>query len=173
MSESKHVHHGPNSLVWGAHPCVDQTGKYKIKPSLIGYEDLLCQLAEYLDDIDQRLGSQSTATEPDHSYEEQWTGRWDRTDPDGPKKIYVKTINSGGLLDNALKTIPHNIDSLKEVIRLYGRAVRGPQTIVLPCPDGTGDASLTVNDGNIRINCRADFTGFTKSQVTIKYTKNE
>lgn len=176
MSESNHTHHGPNSLVWGARPCNEQDHKYKLSPDLISYEELLCQLDKHLRDIDSRFENQSSS-EPDLSFEEQWTGRWDRTDPDGPKKIYVKTVDFGMLPNNSNKYVPHNINGLRKAIDMkgFGHLLGTSTYYTFPNadPESKYNIWLHISPGD-QINIK---TGIDRSNVqawvTIYYTKNE
>ncbi|UQZ88815.1 hypothetical protein C4J81_06210 [Deltaproteobacteria bacterium Smac51] len=186
MPESNHNHHGPNSLVWGARPCIEETDKYPLRPDLLSYEELLCQLTKHLRDIDQRIETQSSGAEPDLSYEEQWTGRWDRTDPDGPTKIYVKTVACGTAPADAFqRTVAHGVVDLKVIVDLKGIFVtEGTSRVTLMCSThplhASFGTSLYATKTDIIVSASVSGSGGSttwlkndKMIVTLYYTKNE
>ncbi|UQZ88319.1 hypothetical protein C4J81_03495 [Deltaproteobacteria bacterium Smac51] len=180
MSESNHSHHGPNSLVWGARPCAEQDHEYRLNPDLISYEELLCQLDRNFKDISRRLGNQTSVTEPDLSFEEQWTGRWDRTDPDGvARKIYVKTIDCGSMPNDSHKDVPHNIVNLRSILNINGfmRSVQPPYFHNRVFPFAAVNSMISVDVVRVaeilQFQCRGDYSLYTIWRATLEYTKNE
>ena len=173
MSEFKHAHPGHNSLVWGARPCNEESDKYQIKPGLVGYEDLLCQLAVHFRDIDQRLESQPAGNEPDLSFEEQWTGRYDRIDPDGlSRKIYVKSFRYSSTVTTTMEIkIPYDIPEIRRITAIKGVFEDG--VFCDPLPPGPDHAALFwtrySESSIILVNARAGETYY----MTLEYTKNE
>ncbi|UQZ88317.1 hypothetical protein C4J81_03485 [Deltaproteobacteria bacterium Smac51] len=116
----------------------------------------------------------------DFSYEEQWTGTYDQTDPDGPKKIYVKTIDCGKLVTGGKKNTPTGIENIKECLEIRGRLVLpSSYTAALPHINGNLNGSHNVSilwlvkENAIMINIDIDAWLNTFARVTIYYTKNE
>ncbi len=179
MSESTHAHQGFNSLAWGAQPSVEETDRYPLKPNLLGYEELLCLLARHFRDIDQRLLQQQPQAPMslNISFTEQWTGSYDETDPEGPKKIYVKTIDCGAVAQNTEKIIAHGINGLRRVIHVSGRfgtanGVPGgfPFCFTNPFYPTVSQACMLINFEAVRIITQVVTA---ESRATIWYTKNE
>ncbi|UQZ88314.1 hypothetical protein C4J81_03470 [Deltaproteobacteria bacterium Smac51] len=118
----------------------------------------------------------------DISFDEQFTGAYDRTDPDGPKKIYVKTVDCGELPDKSTKSVAHNIQSLRAIKKLHG-IVESPYDNVtffeLPHAyplHADNNIALYVSGINVAIRTGQVMSvshGGAKVFVTIYYTKNE
>ncbi|UQZ88320.1 hypothetical protein C4J81_03500 [Deltaproteobacteria bacterium Smac51] len=123
------------------------------------------------------------ASEPDLSYEEQWTGRWDRTDPDGPRKIYVKTMDCGAVPNSTTPTdevLRHNIDNIYKIIGIddYIRDMNSGRLYGLPLITNHGAVTVQrvcVSLENVAMRTSTIAVGLSNARfyVTIYYTKNE
>lgn len=106
-----------------------------------------------------------------YSTDEQMIGYW----IDG-KPLYQKTVSCGALPNATEKTIPHNIQNINEIVSISGVAIHTNGSTI-PFPDiTTGSTKRNVrcvvrNGTDILISSESDSGAFTKSYVTIKYTK--
>lgn len=116
----------------------------------------------------------------DISYEEQWTGFYDRTD--GDRKIYVKTVDYGWLstactsANPFLKRVPHGIVGLRTVYHVSAMLITSGGFAPLPQPS-IFNASASFNIGvfpqEISISNGVDRSATHKAMVIIVYTKDE
>lgn len=109
------------------------------------------------------------APEQSYSLEEQLTGG---TWIDG-KPIYRKTINCGVLPNNTTKNVPHGITNIGSVINIYGVATSGDKAMSLPyvATSSTYCVSVYRDESTIAIQTASDRTEYTKTYVTLEYTK--
>ncbi len=119
-----------------------------------------------IDEINTKLTSLTT-----YSTEEINTGKkW----IDG-KPIYRKVIDCGALLNNTIKTVAHNISNLDFVIFLNGTSYSSTTGNYFPLPYVADSLQAIVKiwatDTNIYLQTTADRTDYTKTYVTIEYTK--
>lgn len=117
----------------------------------------------------------------DISYEEQWTGHYDRTD--GNRKIYVKTINFGELAGQVTENqaydnkVPHRITGLRKVWHLSGvytapnTAGWGSITFVWPFADTRKAISLQCSKSSVMV-CNGYDLRNHHAVVTMVYTKD-
>lgn len=113
----------------------------------------------------------------DFSFEEQWTGKYDLTDPDGPKKVYVKTIDCGTLTNPGStqtdKSTPHGIDGLKAALSIGGIMTNSAGVRFIPLTYASGkSATMFVDDGLVTVRYISDWLGW-QAKVTLEYTKND
>lgn len=112
----------------------------------------------------------------DFSYDEQFTGAYDRTDPDGPRKIYVKTIDCGLVGSTGEKAIPTGIADLKNVLYVFGAAVDSTHAFPMPAFNSSLAASRAItaiwftSTNTINIYAGTNWSGY-KAHVTVYYTK--
>lgn len=115
----------------------------------------------------------------DISYEEQWTGFYDRTD--GDRKIYVKTVdygslaNAGTIANPIVKSVPHGIVGLRKLYYLLGTSAGNNGIYVSlsyasPWSFG-GTMSLGATSTGVHITNDGDRRDRT-AVVTLVYTKN-
>lgn len=108
--------------------------------------------------------------EQSYSLDEQLTGG---TWIDG-KPIYRKTVDCGALPNSTKKTVAHGINNIDWVVAIHGTAHADPN-IFIPLPFPTSATSYIVqldcNGTSVVINTSNDFSLYTKSYVTIEYTK--
>jgi len=112
----------------------------------------------------------SIGSDTDYSTEEKIVGTW----IDG-KPIYQKTIDCGGLPNNSTKEIAHGISNLDFIVHSFGITKRTSDGLCeqIPSPN-TNDSfasELSITPSVIYITTHSDRTSFTKSYVTIQYTK--
>ena len=123
-----------------------------------------------LHDADGEIIYPQTISDMDYSTSEQDTGcKW----IDG-KKIYKKTIDCGALPNATGKTIAHGIANFGTLIKLEGGATSpGYNWMPLPYPDQTtaGVVGVILNAANVYIFSGENRSQYTKSYVTIYYTK--
>ncbi len=119
----------------------------------------------------------------DLSFDEQFTGAYDRTDPTGPKKIYVKTFDCGttpargGFEMNP----PHGIQNINRVLSVGGFFINQERTVQIDLTHPGGNQAyggILVANEKISIYYRDPATatggvGNCKVLVTLEYTKNE
>lgn len=106
---------------------------------------------------------------PKYSTTEQVVGEW----LDG-KPIYQKTINFGALPNNTTKNVAHEISNLDYVVEMYGVSSDGSIQACLPYvnPASLSNAvSIKINGSNIQIVTASNMSTFTKTYITIQYTK--
>ena len=105
-----------------------------------------------------------------YSTEEQVVGTW----IDG-KPIYRKVIDCGALPNATAKEIPHGITNLDMIINMYGTSIN-TSNIGITLPFATTTPSVCVdlhyNMTYVRIVTGTDLSNYTKTYVTIEYTKN-
>ena len=117
---------------------------------------------------------QNTITNPSpeqsYSLDEQLTGG---TWIDG-KPIYRKTISCGALPNTTSKTVAHGITNIDWIVDIYGTAATDSGSfILLPHNDYVAqfDVSLNCNANSISIVTTQNQSVFTKSYITLEYTK--
>lgn len=89
--------------------------------------------------------------------------------------LYEKTVNCGGVPNSASKTVAHNISNLDNIIEIKGVAIR-ENTAWYPLPfnnvsNVNANIAIDVNATNIVIRTAIDYSVFTQSYVTLRYTK--
>lgn len=91
------------------------------------------------------------------------------------KQVYQKTVDFGGLPNDAEKTVAHGIVGLDTVIDFWGEASNGTSVwIPLPytSPGGLTFQIRAENDAtNIIVRPGSDRTSLTESHFTLLYTK--
>lgn len=90
------------------------------------------------------------------------------------KTIYKKTVDCGTLPNNTSKDVAHNISNLDTIINIQGVSIAGSGRVMpLPMVGGTAqyDVTMDIYAGNIELTTFADRTAYTKTYVTIYYTK--
>lgn len=122
-------------------------------------------------------GGQPAQAGFDRSYEEQWTGGYDRTD--GDRKIYSKTIDCGSAASVGIFNTPLNIPNLRNVwiVEGWGLGVfnGGSSVYALPHAANANDpirATINMDLKAVRIWTHIARTSL-HCYVTVKYTKNE
>lgn len=107
---------------------------------------------------------------PKYSTTEQVVGEW----IDG-KPIYQKTVDFGALPNATTKNVPHGISNLDYIIEVYGVSSDGGSIQAnLPYvnPASLSNAvSIKINGSNIQIITASNMSTFTKTYVTLRYTK--
>lgn len=88
---------------------------------------------------------------------------------------YVKVVDCGALTNNTTKTVAHGI-SLVGLLSIKGISLNPTNGTTIPLPYvGTGGinymVSMFVNLSNIYITPQSDYTGYTKTYVTLEYYK--
>lgn len=87
--------------------------------------------------------------------------------------LYEKTISCGALPNTSTKTISHGITGLKEV--LYGEGMAIKTGAFKPIPYMWNSINSVIafefTDQYIYINTTADYSSYTESYVTLRYTK--
>ena len=108
-----------------------------------------------------------------YSTDEMIVGKW----IDG-KPLYRKTIDCGALPNATTKLIAHNIENIGEIVKISGTATNPSAGRTLPLPHVTLTTSstsshvkLVVTSTDIQIDASINLTIYTKSYVTIEYTK--
>ena len=107
-----------------------------------------------------------------YSTTEHVVGKWiDESD------IYEKTIETGALPNATIKNIEHNIENIGYIISIDGTATNGTIHLTLntPVPGGGGSIlpiSTYATATEIRINTQSDYSAYTTSYVTMRYTKS-
>ncbi len=121
----------------------------------------------------------------DFSFDEQFTGAYDRTDPTGPKKIYVKTFDCGTTPATGPFRIehPHNLQNINRIISATGSFIGSGGSKCQAIGHGANekyqaDTCLLINAGLIcaiytNVNTASPWVGNCKILVTLEYTKNE
>lgn len=89
------------------------------------------------------------------------------------KPLYRKTINFGALLNNAEKEVEHNINNIETVVKIYGFTTTGVLTFPIPLASTTPTSSIYCFEryGKITVGTGSDRTEYTKTYMTIEYTK--
>jgi hypothetical protein len=105
-----------------------------------------------------------------HSTSEQNTG-WNWIDG---RKIYVKTVSTGGFPNATSSSTAHGITDLNEVIYLHctGKTASDTQ-MTLPRSYSTESTDISVGSTNIVIETTTDRSTYTSSFTTLYYTKDE
>ena len=104
-----------------------------------------------------------------YSTDEHVVGKW----IDG-STLYEKTVVCGALTNAGWTVKAHGISNLKDVIYIGGTAIASTNTIPLPYTRTDNviyQVRVYVNGGNIEIGTGADMTAYTKTYVTLRYTK--
>lgn len=147
-----------------------QSGDYTA--NMIGYNNTTSGLSAT--DIQSAIDELASNPAGDnYSTSEHVVGTW----IDG-SVIYEKTISCGALPNNAQIDIAHGISNLGAVISIDGIAIRpgtNYRSVPLPCVDPsdvTGNVYIAANDTNVIILDAANWSAYTSSYVTIRYTKN-
>lgn len=104
-----------------------------------------------------------------YSTEERYGGKWiDGSD------WYYKTVVCGALTNAGWTVKAHGISNLKDIIYIGGTAIASTNTIPIPYTRTDNviyQVRVYVNGGNIEIGTGADMTAYTKSYITLCYTK--
>lgn len=111
----------------------------------------------------------SIGVDTDYSTTEKIIGTW----IDG-KPLYQKTINTGALPNGTTKNIPHGISNLSRVISFDGYAYHssGVCVPIQRATDSSTDTILLWRDGaNINIMSNGNYSSYSESYVTVRYTK--
>ena len=90
------------------------------------------------------------------------------------KPLYQKTVNFGALPNATTKNVPHGISNLDYVVEIYGVSSDGSIQAYLPYvnPSSLSNAvSIKINGSNIQIVTASNMSTFTKTYVTLRYTK--
>ena len=110
-----------------------------------------------------------------YSTEEQIVGEW----IDG-RNIYEKTVDCGALPNATTKEVAHGISNLDMVVDYEGMACNPTTVSCLPLPYAVSSStvsttrsqvSILFSSSNIRIICDEDRSAFSKTYVTLRYTK--
>lgn len=104
-----------------------------------------------------------------YSTEETIVGTW----IDG-KPIYRKTINFGSLPNNNVKKVSHGILNIDTFVSINGITFTSEKTATaLPYAhsDSTNEVSLFIEGTNVAIRTFGNKTNYTKTYVTLEYTK--
>ena len=112
---------------------------------------------------------------PDYSTTEQKTGqKW----IDG-KDCYFKTIDCGALPNADVKTVDSGLTNVN-VYKIEGVAIRESDKTVFPIPYAVTDnvqyqasVSFNITNGSITLATGSDRSAFTKTYITLYYTKEE
>ena len=113
----------------------------------------------YLDgDTDANLQEALTYSTAEHV-----VGKW----IDG-SILYEKTVDFGALPNNAVKTVAHNINFAK-IISASGISATSDYAYSIPIP--FTDTNLVITSTSISIQTTIDRSSFTKTYITIRYTK--
>lgn len=88
--------------------------------------------------------------------------------------IYKKTINFGVLPSSTSKSVAHGITNLSDIIEMEGTTSNGTTTLQLPyaAPSSSDCIALYVNATNVNIATGTNRSAFTKTYVTLYYTKS-
>lgn len=92
------------------------------------------------------------------------------------KPLYQKTIDCGTLPNATTKTVAHGVSNIEHIHILDANAKNTTTGLTLPLPYiSTTNINQTVkvycNDTNIYLETAIDYSAYTKSNVTIQYTK--
>ena len=90
------------------------------------------------------------------------------------KTIYKKTIDCGALPNTTSKSVAHNISDLDTIINIQGVSIsEAGRTLPLPMVGGSSqyNVPMEVYSGNIELTTYADRTTYTRTYVTLYYTK--
>ena len=88
--------------------------------------------------------------------------------------LYEKTIECGALPDATAKTIAHGISNIKDIVDTSGNFTNGTYWFPLNNPNPTslnGQVQVYSTLTNIFINTARDLSNFSRSWVTLRYTK--
>lgn len=88
------------------------------------------------------------------------------------KPIYRKVINFGALPDSTTKNVAHGVNNIGDITHIYGVAYSSDKmTIPLPYARGIPIILYATQD-NVAIEISTgDYIDFTRSEITIEYTK--
>ena len=104
-----------------------------------------------------------------YSLDEQVVGIW----IDG-KPLYQKTVACGALPNNTTKTIAHGISNVDFIANGWGYSDNGTQLFPIPFTNNDNVGSqvmLNITRTDITLRTSVDRSSFTKTYVTIQYTK--
>ena len=104
-----------------------------------------------------------------YSTDEKMIGVW----IDG-KPLYQKTVDCGALPNNNTKTVNHNISDIDVIVHYYGIAQNGDTFFTLPYVHKStvgAQVSVVALKSEVQIQTGSDRSAFTKSYVTLQYTK--
>lgn len=91
------------------------------------------------------------------------------------KTIYQKTYVTGGLPNNSVRKVAHDISNLDMVVRIQGVAKENSIGATINLPHAADQQAYTVtvyaDDTNVNIQTYTNQTGYTQSYVTLWYTK--
>lgn len=124
-----------------------------------------------LDDVtDGSIGNEIINNGMTYSTNEQIVGKW----IDG-KPLYQKTINCGALPNNTVKTVAHSISNLDYIIGWSGTAsqstgiyIEFPYVNIITLGNS---CNVWIDKTDISIETASDLRHYTKSYITIQYTK--
>lgn len=89
------------------------------------------------------------------------------------KPVYEKVVDFGALPNNTSKSVAHNISNIDNIISINGSASTG--SYWKPIPFGPGSVSwmieTSVNTTNVIIETNQNWSEYTKTYVTLRYTK--
>lgn len=89
------------------------------------------------------------------------------------KPVYEKVVDFGALPNNTSKSVAHNISNIDKIISINGSASTG--SYWKPIPFGPGSVSwmieTSVNTTNVIIETNQNWSEYTKTYVTLRYTK--
>ena len=108
----------------------------------------------------------------EYSTSEHVVGKW----IDG-STIYEKTISIGALPNNSVKSTPHGISNLGYLISANGVAQRNSPYRAHPIPyvnatSITDQIQVVVLEQYVTIYTSMDYSGFSNTYVTLRYTKS-
>ena len=91
------------------------------------------------------------------------------------KTIYQKTYVTGGLPNNSVRKVAHDISDLDMVVRIQGIAKENSIGATINLPHAADQQAYTVtvyaDDTNVNIQTYTNQTGYSQSYVTLWYTK--
>ena len=94
-----------------------------------------------------------------------------------PRQGYWIVVDVGALLNNATKTVPHNIPGINTnftFTTMYGAATNpiGLQSIPIPYINTEGFVGIKTTNTDLLITSNFDATAFTRCYIVIEYLKN-
>ena len=89
------------------------------------------------------------------------------------KPIYRKVVNFGALPNATTKEVAHGVNNIGDITHIYGVAHSSDRKMDIPLPYARGTPVIiyaTQNDVAVEIS-NTDYMEFTRSEITIEYTK--
>lgn len=123
-----------------------------------------------IDEIEDQIQNLPSGGTVDYSTTEHEIGTW----IDG-SSLYEKTINFGTLPNATNKTVNHDISNLKDILTAQGMAIRGTNTfkpLPFSAPTASGNISVEVTDSVVYVATLSDYSAYTNSYITLRYTKS-